>query len=63
MPKASERPLSKHTVNLYAGQYEELGGLYPDLSTNQVLRIIIDQHIEKVKSGVPATTAQVPVTV
>lgn len=39
--------LQKHTLNLYRGDFQRLGELYPELSAASALRLIIRKHIEQ----------------
>lgn len=41
--------LQKHTLHLYAGDYERLGQLFPDVPAALVLRKIVRAHIESVE--------------
>lgn len=48
----SNKPdLHKHTLNLYAGDYEKLGELYPDLPVATIIRKLIRSYIEQIEAG------------
>lgn len=51
MPRANE-PLQKHTLLLYAGDYEKLGDLYPEISAAVVLRKVVRNFLNSVEAGV-----------
>jgi len=46
MPKASEIPLVKKTLNLYEGQYEDVQARYPSMDAAHAIREIIRLHLE-----------------
>lgn len=43
--------LQKHTLNLFAGDYEELQHLYPDHGAGPIIRSIVRRFIEQCKSA------------
>lgn len=43
--------LTKHTLNLYEGDYEELRTLYPDVGAGAVIRRIVRAYLSQVKAG------------
>lgn len=45
MKRKSDKPLTKHTLNLYEGQVEKLQSLHPRLGSAHVIRVLIDKHI------------------
>lgn len=45
MKRKSEKPLSKHTLNLFEGQADKLQELHPRLGAAYVIRKLIDRHI------------------
>lgn len=49
MPKADEE-LTKHTLNLYEGDYEKLRELYPDVGAGAIVRRIVRRFIEQVEA-------------
>ena len=53
MPKPSEIPLRKHTLNLFEGELDELAALFPDLHKSVVVRHIVHDTIERHKAAAP----------
>lgn len=51
MKRKEDRPISKHTLNLYAGQLDKLQELHPRLGAAKVIRTLIDDHIRAVEEG------------
>lgn len=49
MSKDDEDGLSKHTLNLYPGDYEKLRELYPDVGAAAVIRRIVRRYIEQIE--------------
>lgn len=48
--KREERDITKHTLNLYAGDYAKLQGLYPTkMGAAKVIRDIVHAHIRKIE--------------
>lgn len=45
MKRKEEKPITKHTLNLYQGQVEKLQTLHPRLGAAFVIRKLIDKHI------------------
>ena len=45
MKRKSDKPLSKHTLNLYAGQIDKLQELHPRIGAGHAIRLLIDKHI------------------
>ncbi len=45
MKRKADKPLTKHTLNLYEGQVEKLQTLHPRLGSAAVIRLLIDKHI------------------
>lgn len=43
--KSEERPLTKHTLHLFEGQYERLKDLFPDVSTAHMIRRILEDFL------------------
>lgn len=50
MKRKAEKPLTKHTLNLFEGQCESLQRLHPRLGAAAVIRKLIDIHIEKAEA-------------
>lgn len=59
MKRKSDKPLTKHTLNLYEGQAEKLQTLHPRLGAAFVIRKLIDKHIADVE-GQAASVAPEP---
>jgi len=53
--------LQKHTLNLYAGDADELRTLYPNNDWSEIVRTLVRQHIEKVKAAAPKPEIDVKV--
>lgn len=51
MKRKEDRPLSKHTLNLYEGQLDKLQELHPRLGAARVIRKMVDEHIRYVSDG------------
>ncbi len=47
--------LQKHTLNLFAGDYEKLQLLYPDHGAGPIIRSIVRRFIEQCEGGKSAT--------
>lgn len=60
MSKVSPFKLQKHTVRLIAGDFEELGVLFPEKDSSDVLRKILHDFIAKVKAADKEPSIQVP---
>lgn len=43
--KPEDRPLTKHTLHLFEGQYERLKDLFPDISTAHMIRRILEDFL------------------
>lgn len=66
MRRSESRPLSKHTLNLYAGQYDRLQELYPRLGAAMVIRTVIEDHLRSIAESaaqklepIPESTVQI----
>ena len=51
MKRRAEKPLTKHTLNLFEGQVEKLQQLHPRLGSAHVIRLLIDKHIERAEAA------------
>jgi hypothetical protein len=51
MKRKEDRPISKHTLNLFEGQFEKLQELHPRLGAAKVIRTLVDDHIRSVAEG------------
>lgn len=47
---STEPELSKHTLNLYAGDYAKLQSLYPDTGAGAIVRRLIRKFLDNVES-------------
>lgn len=45
--------LTKHTLNLFKGDYEKLAELYPDVGAAPVIRRIIRKYLESLETAKP----------
>ena len=43
--------LQKHTLNLFAGDYEKLQQLYPDHGAGPIIRSVIRKFLEQCEAG------------
>ena len=51
MPKKSEVPLQKHTLNLYEGDFDELCALYPAIKPSNLVRELVRNTIQRTKAN------------
>lgn len=51
--------LSKHTLNLYSGDYAHLRDLYPELGAGPVIRRLIRVYIEQTETKSESPTTQI----
>lgn len=50
MKRREDKPTSKHTLNLYAGDYDKLMGLYPPrIGAAKIIRDLVHAHIRKIE--------------
>lgn len=49
MKRKAAQPLTKHTLNLFEGQYERLQSFYPRVGAAYVIRALIDKHVDELK--------------
>lgn len=47
----SEAPLQKHTLNLFAGDYDRLQSYYPDVGAGPIIRRIVNKFLEQIEAG------------
>ncbi len=50
MPKKDKAPMEKVTIRLFEGDKETLSELFPNLSYNQVIRVMVRNLIKKTAS-------------
>ena len=62
MKRKSDRPLSKHTLNLFEGQMEWLQDNHGRLGAAAVIRELIAIHIRQVQEGVAQRAEPIPET-
>lgn len=62
MPKSDEE-LTKHTLNLFAGDYEELRDLHPDTGAAVAIRLLIRTYLAQVraKGGSPSVAVEIKI--
>jgi site-specific recombinase XerC len=60
MKRKEDRPISKHTLNLYAGQLDKLQELHPRLGAAKVIRTLVDDHIRSVAEGLNQIAEPLP---
>lgn len=60
MKRKEDRPISKHTLNLYAGQLDKLQELHPRLGAAKVIRTLVDDHIRAAEEGVNKIVEPLP---
>jgi len=58
--RKEDRPISKHTLNLYAGQLDKLQELHPRLGAAKVIRTLVDDHIRSVAEGLNQIADPIP---
>lgn len=54
--------LQKHTLNLWAGDYERLQVLYPDTGAGPVIRTIVRRFVEQCEATPPPVIDDIPET-
>lgn len=47
----AERPLTKHTMLLFEGDFAELQDLYPDIGASAMVRRLIEKYLERVRAN------------
>lgn len=60
MKRKEDRPISKHTLNLYEGQLDKLQELHPRLGAAKVIRTLVDDHIRSVAEGLNQIADPIP---
>lgn len=53
--------LHKHTMRLYAGDYDALRELYPEVPVNGVIRTLIHNHVLEKRAQIPTVAVEVKV--
>ena len=60
MKRREDRPISKHTLNLYAGDYEKLQALYSTrVGAAKIIRDVIHAHIRRIEEDAAQKTGLV----
>jgi hypothetical protein len=60
MKRKEDRPITKHTLNLFEGQIDKLQALHPRLGAAKVIRTLVDDHIRSVEEGVAQRSEPIP---
>ncbi len=60
MKRREDKPISKHTLNLYKGQLDMLQELHPRLGAAKVIRTLIQDHIRKHQEGAEQQFEPIP---
>ena len=60
MPRNKEE-LSKHTLNLFTGDYAKMQSYYPDIGAGAAIRRLIRSFIEKVEENGEVSDANVEI--
>lgn len=58
----SSDELQKHTLNLFAGDYERLQLLYPDVGAGPVIRKIVRKFVEQCEATPAVNVDTIPET-
>jgi hypothetical protein len=58
MVKKVEEELSKHTLNLFSGDYNRLQELYPDIGAGPIIRRLVRDYLSKVEAARPPLTVK-----
>lgn len=62
MKKQEDRPLTKHTVNLYEGQFDKLCELHPRLGGAKVIRTLLDDYLRQIAEKTAQVLPPIPAT-
>jgi hypothetical protein len=49
MKRREDIPISKHTLNLFEGDYQRLQDLYPKLGAGKIVRALVRAHLRKIE--------------
>lgn len=55
--------LQKHTLNLYAGDYERIQSYYPDVGAAVIIRRVLRNFIEQIEKGNTSIEANVEINI
>lgn len=57
MKRSEDKAISKHTLNLYAGDYQEIQNIYGTrIGAAKIIRDLVRVHIRKIKEGAEQKT-------
>lgn len=56
MAKKAEEDLTKHTLNLFPGDYSRLQELYPDIGAGPVIRRLVRDFLDKIEAAKSSTS-------
>ena len=63
MSRPQDECLSKHTLNLFEGDYEKLRSFYPDVGAGAVIRRIVRRYIEQIEVSGTTIDAKVEIKI
>ena len=63
MPKKENEELTRHSLFLFAGDFDKLKELYPDVGAAFMVRRIIRQYILKIESKVEGETPETEIDI
>lgn len=58
MAKKADGDLSKHTLNLFPGDYNRLQELFPDIGAGPIIRRLVHDYLDRVESAKPQLLAK-----
>lgn len=61
--RSGNEELHKHTLNLYAGDYEKLRSFYPDVGAGAVIRRIVRRYLEQIEASGGSIDAKVEIKI
>jgi hypothetical protein len=56
-----DEPLAKKTLNLYKGDYERIGAIYPELGAGKAIRTLVRMHLEAKEKAVHTPVPKVAI--
>lgn len=57
------RPLQKHTLNLFEGDYEKLRSFYPDTGAGAVIRRLVEKYVKQIEATGGSLDAEVEIKI
>mgnify|MGYP003624174530 CR=1 FL=1 len=63
MPRKSNQPLQRVTLNLFEGDFTSMTDLYPDMTAGVAIRQLVRDHIKKVQERSNAIARDTPTEV